>query len=71
MATYLENLTTARDQIAANLVEITASPKPSYDIDGQRVEWTDYFKALTDQLARMNELLNGAEPFEEVSQGYT
>ncbi len=71
MATYLENLTTARDQIAANLVEITANPKPSYDVDGQRFEWTDYFKALTDQLSKMNELINGGEPFEEVSQGYS
>ena len=71
MATYLENLTTARDNIAARLASITAQPKPSYDVDGQRVEWNAYFEALTRQLATLNEQLNGAEPFEETSEAYT
>lgn len=71
MATYLENLTTARDNIAARLAEITAQAKPSYDVDGQRVEWNDYFKSLTEQLAALNEQINGAGVFEEQSQGYT
>lgn len=71
MATYLENLTTARDNIAARLAEITAQPKPSYDVDGQRVEWNDYFKALTDQLAKLTETINGASIYEEQSIGYS
>lgn len=71
MATYLENLTTARDNIAARLAEITAIPKPSYDVDGQRVEWNDYFKALTDQLAKLNAAINGASIYEEESIGYS
>lgn len=71
MATYLENLTTARDNIAARLAEITAQPKPSYDVDGQRVEWNDYFKALTDQMDKLTTAINGASIYEEESIGYS
>lgn len=71
MATYLENLTTARDNIAARLAEITARPKPSYDVDGQRVEWNDYFKTLTDQLDKLNATINGANVYEEESIGFS
>ena len=28
------------------ITEITANPKPSYSIDGQSVQWTDYLKQL-------------------------
>jgi len=28
------------------IAEITANPKPSYNIDGQSVQWTDYLKQL-------------------------
>ena len=28
------------------IAEMTANPKPSYNIDGQSVQWTDYLKQL-------------------------
>ena len=28
------------------IAEMTASPKPSYSIDGQIVQWSDYLKQL-------------------------
>jgi len=71
MATYLENLTTARDNIAARLAEITAQPKPSYDVDGQRVEWNEYFRQLNEQLATLTTAINGAGVYEERSIGYS
>lgn len=71
MATYLENLATARDNFAAKLAEISASPKPSYSIDGQSVSWTEYYKFLSDQVDKVNEQINSGEPFEEVGQGIT
>jgi hypothetical protein len=70
MATYLENLTTTRDQIAANLVEITADPKPNYSIDGQTVSWADLFRTYTEQLAALNKTLAAADPFELESIGF-
>lgn len=45
--TYVDDLKTARDNVAARLKEITAAPKPSYDIDGQQVSWGDYLAQLT------------------------
>lgn len=73
MATYAENLATTRDQIAERLVEITASPKPSYNVNGQAVSWTEYFRTLTEQLDKLNELIATGDgtPVEVLSQGYT
>jgi hypothetical protein len=69
VATYLENLVTTRDQVAANLAAITASPKPTYSIDGQSVSWESLFNSYTTQLAKLNELISNAEPFEVRSTG--
>lgn len=69
--TYLEDLITTRDQMAAILVEITADPKPSYSIDGQTVQWSAYFRMLTDKLEAINNLLAGADPGEVQSIGFT
>jgi hypothetical protein len=40
----LDNLIAIREQI-------TRSPKPTYDIDGQEVKWTEYLEAITKQIA--------------------
>lgn len=71
MPTYLQNLQTAREQIAANLATITAQPKPNYTIDGQSVSWQSLFASYTDQLAKLDALIAAAEPFEIHSQGTT
>ncbi len=71
MPTYQENLTTARDNFATKLAEVSASPKPTYNIDGQSVSWTEYYKFLSEQIQSLNKQINEAEPFEEISQGIT
>jgi hypothetical protein len=71
MPSYLENLHTAREQIAANLATITAEPKPNYSIDGQSVSWQSLVESYTQQLARLDALIASAEPFEIPSQGTT
>lgn len=71
MPPYLENLQTAREQIAANLATITAEPKPNYSIDGQSVSWQSLVESYTQQLARLDALIASAEPFEIPSQGTT
>lgn len=68
----LSDLTTAREQLAARLVEITASPKPSYTIDGQHVSWHSYQQQLTGQIERLNRLIQQESgPFEHRSQAVT
>jgi hypothetical protein len=71
MPTYLEQLTTTRDQVAANLAAITASPKPDYTIDGQTVSWQALFESYLEQLAALEARIAAADPFEEHSQGFT
>jgi len=68
---YLDDLATARDNLAAKLAEVSANPKPSYSIDGQSVSWVEYYKFLADQIARLNAQINMGEPFEELSRGVT
>jgi hypothetical protein len=37
---------TIKTQTLTMIAEMTANPKPSYSIDGQTVQWTDYLKQL-------------------------
>lgn len=59
---YATELTTIRDQAVARLKEITASPKPSYNVNGQQVGWTDYQRMLMEQIKALNELIAVGEP---------
>jgi hypothetical protein len=59
---YLDDIRTARDQIAARLVEVTASPKPTYKIDGKWVRWTEYVAMLVKQLSVFNDILGDVGP---------
>ena len=70
--TYLSDLEDARDNIATQLKDMTASPKPTYNIDGQMVDWDKHFSALNSQLQILNKSIQrSAEPFEVRSIGYT
>lgn len=68
MATYQENLETARDNLAAALVEATANPKPNYTVDGQSVSWGDYLDSLQKSLDGINAKIAAGEPFEFTTQ---
>ena len=70
MATDAEQLATIKSQALANLVAITANPKPTYDIDGQEVEWTAYHKMLQDQVTWADKQLAGEQPVEIHSVGF-
>ena len=54
MATDLENLQTIKANIIAQIVEITASPKPTYSKGDQSVSWTQHLKELRDALEAIN-----------------
>jgi len=68
MATNLENLETIKSNLLTALASITASPKPTYSIDGQSVSWGDYYRSLMDQVKAVNELINMESPYIVVSQ---
>ncbi len=68
--TYIDDLTTARDQAASLIKDITASPKPSYSVDGQTVSWTQYLAELTKQVKDLNYLITAGKPYEHQSVGY-
>ncbi len=56
---------------AAQLVELRASPKPTYKIDDQTVSWEGYIRSLEATVDWCDSKLIGLEPFEIRSQGYT
>lgn len=53
--TILSDLQTARENFAAQLASISASPKPTYDIDGQKVSWTEHYKFIRDSIRQLDE----------------
>ena len=69
MATETENLETARSQIAQQIADMTADPKPTYSIGGQSISWGEHFNNLIkahEDLTRAIQRLNS--PFWKVSR---
>lgn len=62
-------LATIKNNILAQLEDISANPKPNYSIDGQQVSWQSHFDSLMNALDRINSQINAAEPYEIVSRG--
>ncbi len=71
MPTDIEQIETIRTQTLSQLVELRASPKPSYSIDGQQVSWTEYVRSLQETIEWCDVKLAGYRPFEFRSQGMT
>jgi len=71
MPTDAQQIATIRTQTYALIVDMTANPKPSYDIDGQSVSWAAYLKTLQDTINWCDQQTIGNEPFEIISQAYT
>ncbi len=47
MSSNAEQIATIKSQTLARIAEITAQPKPTYQIDGQLVAWGDYLTQLS------------------------
>jgi hypothetical protein len=71
MPTDLEQLQTIRSQALAAMAEITASPKPSYTIDGQTVSWNAYLLRLRQTADWCEHKLAAQQPVELRSQATT
>lgn len=67
--TRLENLITARDGFTARLAEASTDCKPSYSIDGQSVNWVQYYRFLSEQIDKLDAQIAAAQPYEFVSKG--
>ena len=66
-----ETIAAIKSQTLAVMAEITANPKPTYQIDGQMIAWGGYLAILQQTVDWCNEKLAGEAPFEVRSQGYT
>ena len=71
MPSDTQQIATIKTQTLARIAEITAEPKPNYDLDGQRIAWGDYLARLRATVDWCNEKLAGEQPFEIRSQGYS
>lgn len=71
MPSDTEQLETIKTQTLAVMAEVTANPKPSYAIDGQRVSWGVYLAQLQATVDWCERKLAGQQPFEIRSQGTT
>ena len=67
----VEQIRAIKAQILALIAEITAQPKPTYQIDGQFVSWTHYLVQLRETVRWCDDRLAAAAPCEVRSQGYT
>jgi hypothetical protein len=71
MPTDIQQIVTIKSQTLARIAEITAQPKPTYQIDGQLVAWGDYLSQLQRTVDWCNENLAGESPVEIHSRGCT
>ena len=71
MPTDVQQIAPIKSQTLARMAEITAQPKPTYQIDGQMVAWGTYLTQLQQTIDWCNEKLAGELPTEVRSQGYT
>ncbi len=71
MPSDLEQIQTIKSQTLALVAQITADPKPSYSVDGQKVSWSEYLARLQATVDWCERKLAGQEPFEIHSQGAT
>jgi hypothetical protein len=59
-----------KTQTLARIAEITAQPKPTYQIDGQLVAWGDYLRQLQQTVDWCLAQLSAQTPIEVQSQGF-
>lgn len=58
-------------QVLTLLAEVTAQPKPTYELDGQQVAWTEYLRELRLTLEWCERKLAAIENAEIATRGCT
>lgn len=67
----LADLYEIRDNIVTLIGQITAKPKPTYDIDGQMIKWTEYLDQLRKSKAQiLQDIIDLEGPYEFETQAY-
>jgi len=54
--------------VAQRLAIIQAGPRPTYQLHGQNVSWTDYLRYLDESITNVRKQLAELAPFEIVSR---
>ncbi len=71
MATDSENLQTTLSNLIRVRAEASANPKPTYNINGQQVDWVGYYQFLSSEITRVqSQIADNEGPFEVVTQGF-
>lgn len=69
LTTKLQN---TRDELVQRRLDVISKPRPTYNIDGQEVKWSEYLKQLDASIASINkELVQDSGPYEEVTVAYS
>ena len=71
MPTDAEQIAAIRRKTLALIAEITAQPKPTYNIDGQKISWGEYLGQLQNTVKWCDQQAAASAPTEVRSQGYT
>jgi hypothetical protein len=71
MPSDIEQISLIKTQTLARIAEITADPKPTYQIEGQKVNWSEYLKQLQDAIDWCDAQLAARTPVEIHSRGFT
>jgi hypothetical protein len=66
-----QQIQTIRTQTLAQLEALRADPKPTYWLDGQRVEWQEYAESLERTIDWCDQKLVEYAPFEIRSRAIT
>jgi hypothetical protein len=67
--TYPDGLKTILDQLVSLYAQVTLSPKPSYNVEGNIYRWREYQQMLGAQIEQLTKLISRANPFEIVTRG--
>ncbi len=71
MPSDAEQVRTIKSQTLSRIAELTAQPKPTYEVDGQSVSWNEYLHRLQATVDWCDRQLAGQEPIEIHSQAVT
>jgi hypothetical protein len=71
MPSDYEQIQSIKSQTLAVIADITAAPKPTYEIDGQSVSWNAYLRRLQLIVDWCDDKLAAYQPFEHQSRAVT
>jgi hypothetical protein len=71
MSSDVEQLQTIKSRTLALIADLTQNPKPTYDLDGQSVSWSEYLGRLTATVDWCDRRMTTDAPVEVSSRGTT